>query len=546
MRIDGTEIAANTTIETDVCIVGAGPAGLTLAHRLMEGRRRIHVLEAGGERAIDSVDALCLEPSGSPLEPAGDSRWRQVSGTASIWNVRLRNRPAGRYVPLASVDFEQRRGLPYSGWPFGRETLEPYYSEAERVAVYGMSQGQPTGAAQPEVFDLDPAVVTTTLETFGFGTVFTEDLPGLLIRHPNVILVTRAMVVQITVNSKGNRAEELCVVSGRSTFRVRFRLLVLAAGGIENARLLLVSRVAHPDGLGNDHGLVGRFFMDHPRVRLGYLKPSDSRVFERASAYDIRLWNGRYLGGKLTLAEEVLRSRGLLNASVQLLPHPSASDAQSLNSLKLLMARLRRGNVDREATQRAREVLRGIRYILSTGAPLAVTQRRAMPVISDGGWSRLPGNRERFEYFELVLQSEQSPDPENRVTVGNSTDEFGLPRPCVTSRWTEKDIWSIRETARILTSELEKTGVGRFVPVGNRLEPQLYQVGGAHHHMGTTRMHTDHRQGVVDENSRVHGISNVYVAGSSVFPTGGYANPTLTLLALTLRLADHLTRTLLQ
>jgi choline dehydrogenase-like flavoprotein len=167
-------------------------------------------------------------------------------------------------------------------------------------------------------------------------------------------------------------------------------------------------------------------------------------------------------------------------------------------------------------------------------------QRRAVPVVSDGGWSSLRNNRRRFHSFELVLQAEQAPAPNNRVILGDTKDEFGLPRPRVVSNWSDIDIVSIRKTTRILALEFERAGIGRFIPDDEGGSPQLYQLGGAHHHMGTTRMHTDPKEGVTDENGRLHGLQNVFVAGSSLFPTGGYANPTLTLLALALRLADHL------
>jgi choline dehydrogenase-like flavoprotein len=498
------------------------------------------VIEAGGVGAIDSTAALAFDRSDTQLEPAGDSRWRTLSGTAAIWNVRLRNRPAGRYVPLSEIDFESRGDLPFSGWPFRLAALEPYYRRAEELAVH-VEPHAFDEYDHPRVLNLDARVATTTFETFGFACVFTEQLPSLLRARPDVTIITNAMVTGIGTSAVGDRAEEVAVVAKGHQFKVRFRVLVLAAGGIENARLLLVSNDRHPRGLGNQNGLVGRFFMDHPRILLGHLKPFDPVLFEETSAYDIRLWEGRYLGGKVTLAESLIRDNGLLNASIQLLPHPNARDFAALNSLKELLASLRRGRFNRETVHNAAKVLAGSKYLVTTGVPLARLQRSAVPVVSYGGWSTLRRNRHRFESFELVLQSEQSPHPDNRVTLGSSLDEFGLRRATVTSRWRDVDVYSIRETTRIVAAEFRRARVGEFVPVtSTSVPPQLYQRGGAHHHIGTTRMHGDATQGVVNENSRIHGMENVYVAGSSIFPTGGYANPTLTLLALTFRLADHL------
>jgi choline dehydrogenase-like flavoprotein len=157
----------------------------------------------------------------------------------------------------------------------------------------------------------------------------------------------------------------------------------------------------------------------------------------------------------------------------------------------------------------------------------------------DVDWSLLTDKPRRFETFELLLNLEQAPDPDNRVTLGPGRDALGLPRSHVIWRWREDDQRSLDQARRILARDLERSGVGRIVPIaGTTLDPN------AHHHLGGTRMHRDPRQGVVDENCRVHATANLFVAGSSVFPTGGFANPTLTIVALALRLADHLERAL--
>lgn len=543
MLIDGRSIPAESTFDSDICIVGAGPAGLALAFSLLDSGQRITIVEAGGKDAIDSKDALSFEPSNTPLEPLAESRWRQLAGTAVVWNTRLTNRPAARYIRLNAEDFEERPWLAYSGWPFGLEALNPYYERAERLVLQGLDAASAVRPAAADTFPLEANIVATTLEAFGFASIFTEELPRQLLKRSNVKIMTKAMATGITVEQTSGVAKSIVVRAGESQFNVRFRQLVLAAGGVENARLLLVS--GDPPGLGNQHDLVGRFYMDHPRVQIGHLFPFDPSIFNRAAGYDIRAWGGRYLGGKIALTPAVRSSRGLLNGAVQLIPHPNQRNAEALDAAKATLSRLYRGRIDIEVVRRLPQALAGIRYLLGTGARLGMMQRTFVPVMGDGGWSNLRNNATRFESFEMILQVEQAPHPDNRVRLGATTDGFGLRRARVESSWREIEIEAIDQTAAILKEELERAGIGRVEPsLKPGLPPKLYQIGGAHHPMGTTRMHHNPRYGVVNADGRVHGIENVYVTGSSVFPTGGYANPTLTLLALAIRLGDHLrTRT---
>jgi len=179
---------------------------------------------------------------------------------------------------------------------------------------------------------------------------------------------------------------------------------------------------------------------------------------------------------------------------------------------------------------------RELRWPMAEAVRTRVLGARARP---RADWGRRSGNARRFAAFELMLNLEQAPDPDNRVTLGTGRDALGLPRAHVVWRWRERDQRSLDQARRILARDLEEAGVGRIVPIsGTTLDPN------AHHHLGATRMHRDPRQGVVDEHGRVHATANLFVAGSSVFPTGGCANPTLTIVALALRLADHLERVL--
>jgi choline dehydrogenase-like flavoprotein len=184
---------------------------------------------------------------------------------------------------------------------------------------------------------------------------------------------------------------------------------------------------------------------------------------------------------------------------------------------------------------RAGRVARGLGDVLGYGYRRYLLGHAA----ADAAWAGLPDKARRFGTFELLLNLEQAPDPDNRVTLGRERDALDQPRAHLAWRWRERDQRSLDRVRRILGEELERAGIGRLVPIaGTTLDPN------AHHHLGATRMHRDPRQGVVDEHCRVHATGNLFVAGSSLFPTGGSANPTLTIVALALRLADHLGRVL--
>ena len=145
------------------------------------------------------------------------------------------------------------------------------------------------------------------------------------------------------------------------------------------------------------------------------------------------------------------------------------------------------------------------------------------------------GTGRRYSAFALLINLEQGPDPDNRITLSDTRDAFGLPRATVHWRWTARDRTNLARLRALLAAELKRHGLGRVV-----CNADVAIDADAHHHLGTTRMDRDARNGVVDEHGRLHALSNMYVAGSSVFPTGGFANPTLTIAALALRLADHL------
>ena len=535
--LDARSLDSGAVVRTDVAIVGGGPAGLTLAQELSHVGCRICLLESGGVGSDRGAEWMPPLADGGPLAPTAASR-RQLGGNAHLWNTFIdHGRPAARFIPMDDIDFEARDWLPFSGWPLTRADLEPFYRRA--LAACGVDPGECSPPARRS--ELDGDGFRTTVEDFVRADVFTRRRPAALTEASNVIVMLHATASTLAMDRSGlavTGVRAFCE-SGRS-FTVQAKLVVLAAGTVSNTRLLLLSNEIHGAGLGNQHDLVGRYFMDHHRINIGQLVPSDARLVDRAGLYDLRPDRHRYLMGKLTPDPALMRREHLLNSSTLLWPRPSPVVDSAVDAMKQLVRAAPRVRLDRDSLRRLGGVPRAAGYLMGTGLPLAVHQRTLAPTIAGGGWSLSRSGRRRFTSFELVLQSEQTPSPQNRLTLSAARDDTGLPRARITARWSDVDLDSIERTCRLLEAHFLRRAIGCVIPPPSAERPALHNTGGIYHHMGTTRMHRDERRGVVDQDCRVHGISNLFLAGGSVLPTGGYANPSLTIVALAIRLADHL------
>jgi choline dehydrogenase-like flavoprotein len=278
--------------------------------------------------------------------------------------------------------------------------------------------------------------------------------------------------------------------------------------------------------------------MDHPRVSLGVGTFSPEGLTRTMDLYAPHHMDGRVLYGKLKLSETVLRQEELLNGNAQILRRDLA-DALASASVVVNSIRRRQGlaEVPKHVTVAARHALPLARHF----ALLSLTPR-GVP-----GHALVKWTTATERSFALNYQPEQAPNPDNRVTLSERRDAFGYRIARLDWRWSDIDLRSIRRARRIFASEFTAEGIGNLVETEGdviRGEEGDQSPETAHHHLGTTRMHDDPRQGVVDRNCKLHEFSSVYVAGGSVFPTGGYANPTLTVVALAIRLADELKRTL--
>ena len=308
---------------------------------------------------------------------------------------------------------------------------------------------------------------------------------------------------------------------------MRAKTFVLATGATENARLLLASNDRVPHGLGNDHDLVGRYFMEHPHVWSGYFVASDPAFALPTSRFRIQRVNGVAVMAKWTVAEEVRRRERLLGYCVSIHPVDTPEISDGTYSAVRLLRGLRDRRMPPHTGRHLKRVVGGLPGIVSD---LADRRRRKRAGRREAGTGRV---------YRMDHMGEQMPDPESRVTLSHERDPLGMPRVRLDWRLAAEDLRSMARSQEILDEELRRTGAGRLQIFLDEETPPPGLKGGWHH-MGTTRMDDDPKRGVVDRHGAVHGIANLFVTGSSVFPTVGYANPLLTVGALAIRLADRL------
>jgi choline dehydrogenase-like flavoprotein len=532
MFVDTRQVADGSAIETTVCIIGGGVAGIAIAREMEKHGIDTCLLESGGLEADDETrDLYRGENVGIPYSYADGCRSRFLGGSSNCWGGWCR--------PLDAWDFTERDWIPYSGWPFGMEELEPYYRRTHALLKLGPYDYDPAfwerSIGRPDARRLPMASgkVHDTISQFSpparLGELYREEL-----KHARARVFLYANVVNIDTDATARTVSKVDVVTltGRR-ITVAARRFVLATGGIENARLMLASNKVQRAGLGNGNDLVGRFFMEHPRIFSGRLRLA--REWSRNRLYDGRYHNhsaaltahGTAVASQLSLLPEVLEKERLLNARVwfsSILAGEETDSARALYRVKRTLAR----NAEPD-WHLPHDLVTILTHPVDTAsyAVSRIFRPRAMV---------------RGVQFQLIV--EPAADPSSRVTLATANlDRLGMPRVRVDWRLTDQVRRTFDRTLAIVGEELRRSGTAEVnldPPIEGGDWPASFEREGTWHHMGTTRMHASPRQGVVDANSRVHRMSNLYVAGSSVFPTAGANYPTITLAALALRLSDHL------
>ncbi len=528
MLIDLREEPGAAEVPSDVCVIGAGAAGITLARKLAEDGHSVCLLESGGldfeEATQDLYDG---DNVGMHYYDLKQSRLRFFGGTVAIWG--------GRCALLDEIDFERRDWVPHSGWPFGRTELLPFYRKAHEIFEVGSFNYE--DEVWKELGIDDPGFDASKLDAklWRFDEVadrFTAARLRNLLDIPRLRILIHANAVKIQAGPNGSAIEhvEIRSLDGASR-KVRARHYVLACGAIENARLLLISDDVERAGIGNGKDQVGRYFMEHPAGRIG--KVETSAGYEIWAQFQKRFMSpGPPLAPALRLADGAQREHRALNSIVTFKLQRDPSHGVAFGNK--IYHRLVHSVAPTRSGRKLDQLYRGVRAWFHRGVRNRVEKWRA-----DAGLTNL----------FVITRGEQAPNPDSRIVLSSKRDALGTRRADLNWQLGELDKHTARVMAQVMDEEFRRLGKGSVVPSDWTGEPgpewPVDLTVGNHpianyHQMGGTRMSDDPSKGVVDADCRVHGYANLFVTGGSVFPTGGWANPTLTIAALALRLADHL------
>jgi choline dehydrogenase-like flavoprotein len=526
----------------DICVVGAGPVGISLALELARRGRSVLLLESGDTRATEAAqnlsDADILDTAVHvPMDVAVH---RGLGGSSNLWG--------GRCVALEPIDFEPRAAIPHSGWPIGIQEVSDYLDQACSYIQCGepvFRNGLPDMAFADADFSFDQ------LERWSRQPRFDLMYRKILQSNQCIDLRMCATVTGFTFKEDGRVSGIKLRGPDEQTASLSARAVVLATGGLENARLLLATWQTDPQRFGGDEGPLGRYYMGH---LYGIAAEMDlSSAVDNGIDY-FKSPDGTYIRRRFTPSAALQRREGLSNISFWP-DYPLIRDPGHRNGImslaylalsvpplgRMIIAESIRRNYVGDVVRRWPHIVNLLRDFprAATFLPAFLYHRHVASHPKPGFFQR-DGRRR----YSVRFHAEHLPNPNSRVTLSNRRDAYGLPRLTVDLRYSAADVEPLIRSHECFAAWLKRTGTGTMrwlVSEEERPSFILSQCYDGHHQIGMTRMSRDARTGVVDSNCNVIGSANLFVAGSSVFPTSGEANPTLTAVALAMRLAKHLT-----
>ena len=509
-----------TNFKTKVCVIGSGPAGGVVAEQIARENVDVLLLEAGGSYPDYSHDFIADIDCFSNVTDLRFGWSRQFGGSSNLWS--------GRTSPLEEIDFENRSWIPDSGWPFGMETLKPFYQQAANILELPKYQYFDNNEdIEQNIFD-HILGVDTGLEAKCFqwskSPFIVSDYLRKMSAHLSTLKVfLNAPVSRLQEKTDGSSVESVLVTraDGKS-ITIEACCFILAAGGIETPRLLLNSNQVKPDGIGNDCDTVGRYFSTHPKANMAAIILNKSVSTFDSFFMDRPLGQGSYRYG-LGFSRELQERLELLNHYIQFSP--------------LLEYQ----------ANRAFEIIKNTKVVNSSFIDSSQLMRGFLPGLGKivfEAMGRIAKLQPRSKKFIMRGFLDQYPNRENRVMLSREQKADGTQKVDIQWSYSDNDKESVVRFFSYLDSIFQKYHVGRVDYSGLQKLEDWPLIGIHSHFMGTTRMGRDKKASVTDENARVRGTSNLYIAGPSLFPTYGFANPFLTITALSLKLAKHLKKVL--
>lgn len=538
MTIQGCDFAALQQ-SADVVVVGAGPVGLKCAVDLADSGLDVLLVESGtagrdaGAQALSGAEITNMG-SHAPMDLAVQ---RGFGGTSALWG--------GRAVPFDRQDFETRAAAPGAAWPISAGDVAPWYESACRFLDCGPAVFEAPLPGVPEMDGLTATHLERWCARNDMGAVHGARVAA----HPKIRLALGATVTRIAAEAASGAVSGLTVAMGGQTTRVTARAYVIAAGGVETARLMLASRNEAAPELGGP--ALGRFYMGHAFGSIAdiqFLRPGDDRAFTF-----FKDGSGRYVRRRLTLSAEVQRELGLPNVAAwpdlpELYDPAHKSAILSLAYLALKTPVL--GPHLMSEAIRLRKIGPGGRtgahiWNVIKGAPGAAWFA-AKFLSARYAKVRLPGFfvLNAAHRYALHYHAEHVPDADSRVTLGGTRDALGMPRAAIDLKFGPADAAGIVASHDAMDARMQAAGYAKLIHAhapDARAAAVLAQASDGFHQIGTARMGANPATSVVDADARVHGMANLFVAGSAVLPSSGQANPTLLAVALAGRLAKHLT-----
>ena len=528
MLINSEKIENNAVIDVDLCIIGSGAAGLSIASEFLDSNITIAILESGDRTYQETAQAF-NQVECSALGVGPRARIRQYGGSTTAWS--------GKWVPMSPFDLKVKPWIENSGWPIKYEDLVQYYERASKL------HNGPKFKASSDLMVENSGAETSTKSSFlpipvhwlKVGDLdFSLTIGKLVQRSKNIKVYFSVTVanIQLTESLDSIDYVEANSKSGKQ-FKVKARQFVLAGGGIENARLLLASNSQLKDGIGNRFGNLGRYYMDHPKGFLATVHLEKGHRFPDCLGLSNEGGDTHRVDIGVRLSDDLVESNKTVNS--YLLWHPQAEQAPS-PSLRKLFSNLMIIKTRPTQWKTYFDVIKNL---------IQLEKKNFFQVIFYRLSLRLGLKSHTPSIFKIEYHIEQVPSSDNRVALSDERDIHD--QPLAALHWALADIetLSIKRLHMLLAELLEKTQTGKLTwDAGAPPDFDNLIIDDSSHHMGTTRMGNDEKTSVVDHDCKVHGIQNLYVAGSSVFPTSGFANPTFTIVALAIRLADKLKKIL--